>query len=244
MPTIRGLIAVAFVGAVTLVTAPVSAMPSAVALRCEPIAPLYAGGSGITRATVRDSTLLALFSSGQTFPEFLEAARARRAGWLEINAGVRVDEAMVARATALGGSWRLLVVAIDSCGDSMQQVPFAAALAERVPGLELRIVPPSAGKAVQQAHRSLDGRTATPTFVLLDADGRDAGCAVEFPKPLREWNFARLDSMSSADRHAYMREWYQRDHGESVVRGLVELMEAAQAGTPVCDSPTGPSEQG
>lgn len=225
-----------------LAFASANASPAASVLRCEsgaslgssPLAISTAVGPTPAAAASRDSSLLELFQSGQTFPDFLDAAKRRREGWLAITAGVRVDDAMVARARAVGGRWHVLVVAIDSCGDSMQQVPFAARLAELVPGLELRIVTPTQGAAVQAAHRSLDGRGTTPTYVLLDAEGRDVGCMVEFPRELREWNHARLDSLSSGKRHEYMAEWYKKNHGADVVREIVEMMEAAKAGSPVC----------
>lgn len=225
-----------------LAFASAGASPAASALRCEsgalmtssPFATSTAVGPTRAAAVARDSSLLELFQSGQTFPDFLDAAKRRREGWLAINAGVRVDPAMVTRASAVGGNWHVLVVAIDACGDSMQQVPFAAKLAELVPGLELRIVTPTQGAEVQAAHRSLDGRATTPTYVLLDAAGRDMGCLVEFPRELRAWNHARIDSVSSAKRHEYMAEWYTENHGADVVQEIVEMMEAAKAGTPVC----------
>ena len=132
-------------------------------------------------AVAADSTLLALFSSGQSFPDFLAAAKARREGWLKMADSARVDDALVARAKAVGGTWHLLVVAIDACGDSMNNVPYLAKLSELVPGLDLRVVLPVNGRPVQDTHRSLDGRTATPTVVLLDEPTRgiDVGAKLE-----------------------------------------------------------------
>ncbi len=182
-----------------------------------------------------DSSLVALFGGGQAFPDFLAAARRRREGWLRVNEAVQIADSSVARARAVGGEWRLLVVAIDACGDSMQQVPYVARLAELVDGLSVRIVPPSEGALVQSAHRSLDGRTATPTFVLIDSSGADVGCLVELPREIRRWTHVRRDSMSSDALHEYRRRWYDADQGASVVHEVVELMEQAKLGTPLCE---------
>jgi hypothetical protein len=133
------------------------------------------------------------------------------------------------------------VIAIDACGDSMQQVPYVARLAERVEGLSMRIVLPSVGSAVQRAHRSLDGRTATPTYVLLDESGADRGCVVELPREMRDWTHARRDTMKNDALHAYRNEWYARDKGASIVREMVELMEAAKSGTRICAQGSGPA---
>ena len=185
--------------------------------------------------TQRDSSLVALFGGGQAFPDFLDAARRRREGWLKVTEGVQIADSSVARAKAIGGEWRLLVVAIDACGDSMQQVPYVARLAELVDGLSVRIVPPSDGALVQEAHRSLDGRKATPTFVLIDSTGADAGCIVELPREIRRWTHVQRDSMSSDALHQHRREWYDADQGASIVSEVVELMEQAKNGTPMCE---------
>ncbi len=182
-----------------------------------------------------DSSLVVLHQSGQTFPDFLEATRSRREGWHRITDSVAIADSMVARANAAGGSWRLLVIAIDACGDSMQQVPYVARLGQLVDSLDVRIVLPGEGSAVQETHRSLDGRKATPTYVLIDASGKEAGCFVELPREIREWTHARMDSLSREERYAYRADWYAADKGASVVREVIELIEGARAGTPLCD---------
>ena len=184
---------------------------------------------------VGDSVLRSLFDRGQTFGEFVEKASARREGWLRLQRDADVAPALLARARAVGGTWQLLVIAIDRCGDSMNSVPYAARLADSVPGLSLRIVLPTEGKRVQESHRSLDGRTATPTLVLLDAGGNDVGCLVELPAPLRQWNHNNRGVVSDDSLHAYRSSFYAKDRGVSVTTELVELLEAAKSGAPRCD---------
>ncbi|MCC6244780.1 MAG: thioredoxin family protein [Gemmatimonadaceae bacterium] len=182
-----------------------------------------------------DSTLLQLQASGQTFSDFLAAAKARREGWLKMADSARVDDALLARAKAVGGTWKLLVVAIDRCGDSMNSVPYLAKLAELVPGLDLRIVLPVNGRVAQESHKSLDGRNATPTIVLLDANGRDVGCIVELPKAIRDWAHGVRSTVSSDSLHAGIAAFYARDKGRGITTEAVELLEAAKAGTPRCE---------
>jgi hypothetical protein len=182
-----------------------------------------------------DSSWSALYESGQRFPDFLAAAKARREGWLRLADSARVSDALLARARAVGGSWRFLVVAIDACGDSMNSVPYLARLAESVPGLELRIVLPKDGRPVQEAHKSVDGRNATPTIVLLDAEGRDRGCIVELPRQLRMWAHSVRKSVSSDSLHAGIRAFYAANRGEAIVTEAVEMLEAARANRVLCD---------
>ena len=188
----------------------------------------------------QDSTLLALFNTGQSFPDFLAAAKARREGWLRIADSARVSDALVARAKAVGGTWQLLVVAIDACGDSMNSVPYLAKLSEMVPGLDLRIVLPVNGRPVQDSHRSLDGRTATPTFVLLDSQGNDVGCIVELPREIRDWAHGVRGAVSSDSLHAGIRTFYAANRGVAITTEAVEMLEAAKAGAPRCARGTRP----
>ena len=185
-------------------------------------------------AVTPDSTLLQLQVSGQTFPDFLAAAKARREGWIQMRDSARVDGALLARAQAVGGIWHLLVIAVDRCGDSMNSVPYLAKLAEQVPGVDLRIVLPEPGRSVQESHRSLDGRNATPTIVLLDAAGKDVGCIVELPREIRDWAHAVRASVSSDSLHAGIRTFYAKDRGKGITTEAVEMLEAAKAGSPLC----------
>ena len=202
--------------------------------------PARAAAMSARCAVAADSTLLALFSSGQSFPDFLAAAKARREGWLKMADSARVDDALVARAKAVGGTWHLLVVAIDACGDSMNNVPYLAKLSELVPGLELRIVLPVNGRPVQDTHRSLDGRTATPTIVLLDSKGNDVGCIVELPRAIRDWAHGVRGTVSSDSLHAGIRSFYAANRGVAIATEAVEMLEAAKAGSPRCARGTRP----
>lgn len=201
---------------------------------CQPMA-IPAPSVRVTAAVPADSALRTLFDKGQTFAEFVAQATARREGWVRLQRDATIAPALLERARAVGGTWQLLVIAIDRCGDSMNSVPYAARLADSVPGLSLRIVLPTAGRAVQETHRSLDGRTATPTLVLLDSAGNDVGCLVELPAPLRQWNHKHRGVVSDDSLHAYRDAFYGKDRGASLATELVELLEAARAGTPRCD---------
>lgn len=205
-------------------------LASAALRRCE-----LPPAMGLTARSARpDSTLGALHASGQTFADFVAAAKARREGWLKLADSAQVDATLVQRARATGGAWRLLVVAVDACGDSMNTVPYVARLAAQA-GVDLRIVLPAAGRPVQEAHRSLDGRVATPTYVLLDAAGAERGCIVEQPKALREWASQERAKVSLDSVHVGIRAFYAKDQGVSIAREAVEMLEAAAAGRAHCD---------
>jgi hypothetical protein len=164
------------------------------------------------------------------FDRFLADADARRAAWVRNWEHAAVPDDALAAARALPGRWRLLVIAVDGCSDSVNTVPYLARLSALVPQLELRIVPPDAGRALMEAHRTPDGRTATPTVILLDSAGRVAGAFVERPAALQQLAVAaRADG--TLDRFLSGKQaWYDADAGASTVREVVALLAAAASG--------------
>jgi hypothetical protein len=181
-------------------------------------------------------TTRALYESGRTFPAFLASVRARKAAWDGNYAkGASLDSALVARARAAAGPWRLLVVAVDGCSDSANTIPWIARLVEQVPGLELRVVLPGPGGPVMASHRTPDDRAATPTVVLLDADWREIGCFIERPRPIRDWMLAEKAKVGADSAAAHKAAWYVTDAGRSTLVQVVEMLEAARRGTPQCE---------
>lgn len=200
--------------------------PAAVPLVAVPVMP----------AERRDTALVALYESGQDFDAFLKSANARKAMWEKHWAEGVVAEDQLAKARAVPGRWRLLIVAVDGCSDSVNTVPFIARLVSMVPSLELRIVQPGPGRPVQEAHRTPDGRAATPTLVLLDEQGNDAGCWVERPAELQDSAIKARAAGTIEEWARGKQDWYDQDAGASTVREVVAILEAAAAGAPLCRS--------
>jgi hypothetical protein len=199
-----------------------------------PAADARSGAAGRATGTPPDSTLESLWSAGASWAEFLRKADARRAQWQRNWDRATVPADVLADARAIPGQWRLLIVAVDGCSDSVNTVPYLARLAELVPTIALRLVHSRGGRAVMEAHRTPDGRPATPTVVVLDAAGRDVGCWVERPAALQEMALA---ARSAGTLDAFQRnkqDWYDDDAGASTVREVVGVLAAAAAGVPRC----------
>jgi hypothetical protein len=195
-----------------------------------PAAHASAAGAGLPG----DSTLRALYAQGRTFEEFVAGARRRTETWRRMAAEASADPGLVSRARSVGGAWHVLAIAEDFCGDSAFNLPYVAKLVAAVPGLELRIVGAGAGRSVMEAHRTPDGRAATPTFLLLDSSWKEVGCFVERPAPLVAWHMENRATKSSDEVHAHVQEWYDTDKGRGTVTEFVEILEAAAAGRPRC----------
>lgn len=196
------------------------------------MATLFTSAVNCTVPGFTSDTLKAKWDAGVSFGEFLAAADDRRDQWVSNYAsGAAVDATLVARAAALTGNWRLLVVAIDSCSDSVNTVPWIARLVDQLPAVEMRVIDPEIGRSIMEAHRTPDGRAATPTVLLLDEQWQVRGCFIERPRSLR----AHLDSLPDARRFTGKMSWYEQDAGRETVREVVAMIESAAAGDVRCD---------
>jgi hypothetical protein len=147
--------------------------------------------------------------------------------WLRTAADATVSPELVERVVHAGRDLRLLVVAEDWCPDSAYSVPYVARLAT-LAGVPLRIVNSKTGESLLRAHRTADGRTATPTVVLL-RQGVDAGAWVERPEPLQDLFRSIGDSEDNAQRFSQRGTWYEADRGVTSLKEIVALVERTRA---------------
>ena len=195
---------------------------------CAPAAPLPLLGSP-------DATLEELYESGRTFDDFLGEATSRKALWDKHYEEGEVPGDLLARANALPGSWRLLAVGEDWCSDSVNTIPFLALLAEAAPGIELRVIDSEKGAGIMESHLTPDGRSATPTVLVLDAEYREAGCWVERPSVLQAWATRNKEELGNEFGPRKM-AWYRKDGGRSTLDEVVTVLEAAAERRPSCET--------
>jgi hypothetical protein len=175
---------------------------------------------------VASDSLRAAFEGGQRWAAFYAGVNRRRETWDKAWA-LSVPDSLLARARA-AGPWRVIAIAEPGCSDSANSVPILARLAEGAPNIDLRVVDSKVGKPWMEAHRTSDGRAATPTFLVLDDQFRIRGCWVERPQALQDFLRTKSDSFDSK------MDWYVKDEGREIMRELVEMLEAAKTETPVC----------
>jgi hypothetical protein len=165
-----------------------------------------------------------------TYAEFVRGDTASQALWRE-NTRLGAPADLVARARAAGGDWRMLVLAESWCSDAVYAVPFLAALADSVAGLELRVLRTDGNDHLFAGHER-DGRAAHPLVLVLDADGRERAGWVERPAELAAWIDARRGVLSDDDLRLYRRGWYAGNGGRAAIAEVLDLVDDVRAGRP------------
>jgi hypothetical protein len=187
-------------------------------------------------AVAADSTFASLYASGETWESFLSAARARRAVWLKNWESAAIPADALAQARTLPKGFRLLAIAVDACSDSVNTIPYLAKLVAEVPGLEMRIITPRAGREIMAERPTPDGRPATPTVIVLDAAGAEVGCWIERPLALQALAIEAGAGGGTAAFAATKQGWYDNDAGASTIREVVALLVDGAKGIRGCDA--------
>jgi hypothetical protein len=169
-----------------------------------------------------------LFARGQTFEQFLGSVKAQRELWIRNAAWTNPPPDLVARLKRANAGLRLLIVAEDWCPDSVNTVPYVARLSA-LADVDVRIVDRVVGRPIMARHRTPDGRTASPTIVLL-RHGEDVGAWVERPAVLQQLFLSMRTNPESGQRLAERQSWYDADQGASALAEFVALAEQTAAG--------------
>ena len=164
-----------------------------------------------------------------SFPRYLaEEVEANRSLWLEIHARARTPAWAARRAAAVGGRWKLLVLAEDWCGDASNTVPVLTRFAEDAPNIELRIIKRDENPDVMDRYLT-NGTRSIPMAILLDESFEPAGAWGPRPAELQELVIGERAKAARSAREIYAdaRRWYARDRGRTTLRELLDTIAAA-----------------
>ena len=172
-----------------------------------------------------------LFESGIDYAEFVDNVNRREEMWHRNTAKGEVPVDLIDRVKRARGQnpplLHILAVAEDGCSDSANIVPYLAKFVGAIEGMDMRIVNSTVGRDVMQSHRTPDGREATPTIVVLDAEYRELGCLVERPKELQDWALANKNELPSSEFMKQKFSWYDQDLGKQSMSEIVTVIENA-----------------
>lgn len=155
---------------------------------------------------------------------YLETAEENLDLWHAIRRRARIPTDLQARADALPGRRRLLILLEDWCGDAVNTVPLLERLARDTEGVDLRVLGRDANPHLMDDHLTHGGRSI-PVVMVLDDEGRELGWWGPRPSPLQRWVREEGLAMDAADRYREARRWYARDRGRTTLEEVVEIME-------------------
>lgn len=173
-----------------------------------------------------DESLEAAWNEGVSFSAFLPTAQENADLWRGVWDRARVPEDLAARAAAVPGRWRLLVISEDWCGDAVNIVPVLARLAEAVPSLDLRIITRDDHLDLMDAHLTNGRSRSIPVVLVLDEDFVERGWWGPRPSELQAWVMEEGMAMPSDERYRHVRRWYARDRGRTTLEELIAGLES------------------
>ena len=167
------------------------------------------------------------WEQGISFEAFLPMAEKNVGLWTGIWERAQIPEEVLDRVAAVPGSWHLLVLSADWCGDASNTVPFLARLAQAAPNLDLRLLERDAHLDLMNEHLTGGTAQAIPAVMLLGPDLVEWAWWGPRPAELQEWVKGEGSTMDSGERYKHIRRWYARDHGRTTLDEVITLLEHA-----------------
>lgn len=164
------------------------------------------------------------FYAGATIAELLARPKANGAMWDAVYKRAALSDDAKARASRLDGSWHMLVVTEDWCGDSVSILPYIARLGECCANIDMRIVDRDSNRDIMDAHLTGSSRSI-PIAIVYDEDFTEKGWWGPRPAPLQQWVVTEGLDLPKPDRYRHIRTWYARDRGETTVSEILAIME-------------------
>ena len=179
-------------------------------------------------SAVQSAAIASAYASAPEFPAWLPRAEKNADLWAAMWRRACVAQKFVDRVAALGGTWHLLVLSADWCGDAVNTLPVIAKLAELVPNLDLRVLERDEHPDLMNAH--LTGKShSIPIVMVLDDAFTEYGCWGPRPRALQEWVLTAGKHLDKTERYKEVRTWYARNKGVTTLEDVVGLLERASA---------------
>ena len=167
------------------------------------------------------------YFAATNFRAYLESVEKNKELWHAVYKHVAIEPELLDKARTIPGSWHLLVLSEDWCGDAVNLVPVLARLADEVPGLDLRILSRDENLDLMDEHLT-DGKSRSiPVVLLLDENFVERAWWGPRPEPIQQWVVEEGLKMPWRERYKTIRRYYAKDEGRTLLRELLELMEPA-----------------
>lgn len=167
------------------------------------------------------------YSVAPDFQTYLKGVEKNRNLWHGVYERARIQPETLEEARRIPGTWHLLVLSEDWCGDAVNLLPVLARLAEETDGFDLRVLTRDENLDLMDTHLT-DGKSRSiPVVILFDEDFVERGWWGPRPKPIQEWVLSEGLAMPSDERYKEVRRYYAKDKGRTMLRELLDIMDAA-----------------
>lgn len=171
------------------------------------------------------------FERAESLPDFVARAVENHDLWASTLKRASLTPEHAARAAALAGTWHIVVLLEDWCGDAVNSVPFLHALAVAAPGVTLRVLERDRNLDLMDAHLT-NGARAIPLAIVYDDAFVERGQWGSRPAVLQQWVREHGLAMEKDARYKQVRTWYARDKGVTTVEEVLTLLERVATHAP------------
>ncbi|MEP6904707.1 MAG: thioredoxin family protein [Gemmatimonadales bacterium] len=182
----------------------------------------------VTHVVKPGAPLPETFLGGETFGELLAREKENSLLWDALYKRAEVPDSVVDRARRIRHHWHLLVLSEYWCGDSINTLPAIERLTEAVPLIDMRIISRDANPDIMDRHLTGISRSI-PVIMVLDKGHFERGWWGPRPGPLQRWVVGHGLALPKDERYREVRTWYARDHGETAVNELLDIIERAES---------------
>lgn len=182
----------------------------------------------VTHVVIPGPPLPETFLGGEKFAVLLAREKKNSLLWDALYKRAKVSGSVVDRAKGIRHPWHLLVLSEDWCGDSINTLPWIERLTEAVPLIDMRIISCDANPDIMDRHLTGISRSI-PVIMVLDKDHVERGWWGPRPGPLQRWVIGYGLALPKDERYREVRAWYARDHGETALNELLDIIERAES---------------
>lgn len=166
------------------------------------------------------------FESAATFEQYLESVMKNRELWRGVYERVQLPEDTIEEARRVPGSWHLVALSEDWCGDAVNTLPVIARLAAEA-GWDMRVMGRDDNLDIMDAHLTNGRSRSIPIVIVYDEQFREVGWWGPRPGEIQSWVMSEGLAMPSPERYKVVRRWYARDRGRTTLTELLDLFPRA-----------------
>lgn len=166
------------------------------------------------------------FSTAATFEEYLETVVKNRELWHAVHERVRLSDEAIERAKSIPGTWHLLALSEDWCGDAVNTLPVVAAVA-RAAGWDMRVLGRDENLDIMDAHLTNGRSRSIPIVIVYDEKFEEVGWWGPRPGEIQSWVMGEGLALASPERYKVIRRWYARDRGSTTASEVLGIIDAA-----------------